>query len=307
MMMPGKKVFRITWLIILIFLLGDFILKADKTFLSLNYLWEDMILIETYENIEIDSISTDYLKIKLSSEGINVNHTFALNDNEPHYFRATSIKKKDSIIIFSGIKWLNGHPESVKRTIFQIVDLPIKQTGSVTVTTIGDSQMLWRAGREFRKNLSLKSKDIVFKGKERDVYGYASEAKTFNTIKKVIKSVYNIEDTQNYILFIGAHDRKNDKVTLNQGICQIYEILSSRKSTQKIIVITLPPSSNDTLEAYNKSFNSILKKCSHHYESVFIIDLYEYLLDKQGYLQEDGVHLNEYGHKLLSKLILETL
>mgnify|MGYP003625783531 FL=1 len=71
--MPGKIIFRITWIVILIFLLCDFIFNADRMFLSLNYSWSDIKLLETVDNVIIDTISLDYLEIKLSDKRVNSN------------------------------------------------------------------------------------------------------------------------------------------------------------------------------------------------------------------------------------------
>lgn len=306
--MPRKNVFRITWFLILIYLVLDFCLKADRTFLPLNYKWKELTLIETIENVTIDTVSLDYLKINSTNDLINNTNTFCLKLERPHYFKTTSVKKTDSTVAFIGLRWLNGTPNlNIRNTTLQIVDLPLKQKGNVTVTTIGDSQMLWRDGREFRKNLSTKNKSLYFKGKNRDVYGYPCEAETFVTAKNIEENIKDIKDVQNYILFFGAHDKNKNKEEITESVKNIFKTLSFRKETQKVLVVTLPPSPVFVFEEHNKKFNNILKKCANDYKNIIIIDLYKQLNFKKGYLRQDNVHLNKYGHNLLSKLILKSL
>jgi len=306
--MPKKSIFIITWIVILNLLLFDFIANADKTFLSLNYSWNEIKIKETFENVNIDTLSLDYLKIKSNSIKANSNQTFSLDNGIKCYFRATSIVKEDSTLIFKGIKWLNSPSQlNVKLTKFQIVDLPLKQKGTKTIITIGDSQMSWREGREFRNNLFIKNKNIFFVGSKKDIYGYPCETDVFIKIEELSDNIEDIEEVQNYILFIGAHDKKTDRNIIITSLRKVYDVLSTKPTTKNIFVITLPPSPILYFEEYNKFINSIFKKHSSNYENVVIIDLYDYLKDKQAYLMEDGVHLNKYGHSLLSNLILKEL
>lgn len=306
--MPRKSVFIITWFLILVYLVLDFYLKADRTFLPLNYTWKELTLIETIEDVTIDTVSLDYLRINSPNDLINKTNTFCLELERPHYFRTTSVKKTDSTVAFIGLKWLNGTPNLNTREItLQIVDLPLKQKGNITVTTIGDSQMLWRDGREFRKNLSMKNKSLYFKGENRDVYGYPCEAEIFVTTKKIEENIKDIKAVQNYILFFGAHDKNKTKEEITESVRNIFKTLSLRKKTQKVLVITLPPSPVLTFEEHNKKFNNILKKCANDYKKIVIVDLYKQLSFKKEYLRKDNVHLNKYGHNILSKLILKSL
>ena len=306
--MPRKSIFRITWAFIVAYLAVDFNFKAYRTFLPLNYSWNKLTLIETIEKVNIDTVSLDYLRINSSIDLINNRNTFCLKKDRLHYFKTTTVKKTDSTISFVGLKWLNGAPNlNIKETTLQIVDLPLKQKGNITITTIGDSQMFWRDGREFRKNLSMKNKSLKFKGGNRDVYGYPCEAETFVTAKNIEVNIKKIKEAQNYILFFGAHDKNRNEGEITESVCNILNELSCRKATQKVLVITLPPSQVLPFEEHNKLFNSILKKCAKEYKNVVIVDLYKHLNFKKGYLREDNVHLNAYGHNLLSNLILKSL
>lgn len=306
--MPRKSVFRITWFFILVFLILDFNLKADKTFLPLNYSWKELTLLETIENVIIDTVSLDFLRVYLSNDLINNRNTFCIETERLHYFKTTTIEKTDSTVTFIGLKWLNGTPNlNIRETTLQIVDLPLKQRGTVTVTTIGDSQMFWREGREFRKNLSKKNKSLYFKGENRDVYGYPCEAEIVVTTKNIEENIQDIKETHSYILFFGVHDKNKDIKEITESVNNIFNELSVRKETQRVLVITLPPSPVLIFEKHNKTFNNILKKCANEYKNIVIVDLYREMNFKKGYLRKDNVHLNEYGHNLLSNLILKSL
>jgi len=309
--MPSMLIFISTWLVLLLYLTIEFVFNADKMFLQLNYNWKNLTIIETINNVIIDSIANDYVVLRLFSNYeprlFNSRHTFSINGDKMSYFRTTSINQTDTSIIFSGVKWLNRFPMNIdNEAAFQIVDVPLIQSGDRTVTTIGDSQMFWREGRDFRKNLS-KNKDLVFKGRNIDVYGYPNEADVVVTSKTILNNITNIEPTRIYVLFFGAHDKNKDFEVLVETTCNIFELLNERNQTEYILVITLPPSSVSEFEEYNKKFNNILKKCAKNKKKIKIVDLYKSLKKEQDYIYQDNVHLNQKGFRLLNKLLLKEL
>ena len=308
---PSKFIFISTWLVLLFYLTLEFVFNANTTFMQLNYNWKKLTVVETINNVIIDSIANDYVVFlpfsHFETRLFNSKHTFSINGDKRSYFRSTNINQTDTSIIFSGVKWINRFPTNIdNKTTLQIIDVQLIQPGVRTVTTIGDSQMIWREGRNFRKNLSI-NKDLVFKGRNIDIYGYPNEANMVVTSERILNNLTNIEPTHNYILFFGAHDKNKDFEGLVETTCKIFELLNQRNETESIFVITLPPSSVLEFEEYNSKFNSILKKCAERIEKIKIVDLYKSLKNEQNYLYQDNVHLNQKGFNILNKLLLNEL
>lgn len=296
-----------TWIILLLYLTINFTQNADKSFIQLKFDWKNKRLIREYPNVLIDSISHDFLMIKNDFEiktFLNPNNTFTVEDGKKSFFRSTNVKIDDDRIIFSGLKWINKTPNFlIKETKLQIVDLPLIQLGNRTITTIGDSEIIWGEGRNFRKNLS-KNKDLVFLGNNKDVYGYPYEGHLTATTKDIIKALPKIAPTEIYILFFGAHDKRTtNQNILYRDVCETLRVLLNREETEEVFVITLPPSTNMAFNNFNNLFNEILINCSKINSKIRIVNLNEYLKDKNDYLLEDEVHLNAKGYHFLNKLL----
>lgn len=307
---PPFYVFVLTWCILLMFLSFDFIKNGHKFFIQLNFDWKKAQTIESFDEVTIDSLSHEFLKIKNTFKNTDLftnYHSYSLGGQKDSYFRTSSISVNDDAIIFTGVKWLNRIPDkSIKKSALKIVDLPLLQSGNKTLITLGDSQMLWRDGREFRKNLS-KNDNLLLLGSEKDVYGYPHEASVYATAKDILEKVSEIETAEYYVLFFGAHNKKTPPEVLSDQVCEILEALKEKKQTKEVLLITLPPSSNPTFDAYNKNFNEILLFCSQSEDKITIVDLYNRLKNEQEYLLEDQVHLNEKGYGILNKLLLKQL
>ena len=89
-------------------------------------------------------------------------------------------------------------------------------------------------------------------------------------------------------------------------IHETFKLLLKRSGTGKILVITLPPSTNPEFNNYNQIFNKILLKEAGN-KRIKTININEYLQKEENYLYEDNVHLNKKGYCLLNKLLIEEL
>ncbi len=308
--MPPHIAIVIIWGILLVYLVFDFMAKANVNFVQFNYNWETSEVLGTLGVVEIDSISNDYISIQnnfKSEPDLDRNNTFLLKNKQESYFRASEILSDSNKIVFSGVKWINQIPNNTnKQNSIDIIDLPLIQPKGKTTLTIGDSQVIWREARELRKNL-LKKKKLFFVGSETDAYGYPFEGGTFDTSSDILMKSLKAPAAAYYILFFGAQDKRMDKKLLNKNICDVLETLHSKPKTEKIFVITLPPSSNPTFNAYNKLFNTRLQQCAAQYNNAQIVDLHNFLIDKEDYLAEDEVHLNTKGYLYLNKLLTQEI
>lgn len=310
--LPSKSAIVFIWVILMIYLGYNFFKKPNEILFQMSYDWENVSLIDSVGNIDIDSVSFDYISIKNNfrvNPTVSTNNTYKVGTPKTtYYFRTSELAVSDSQIVFSGVRWINGHPEKyLKSGILEIIDLPLKENGKKSVVTIGDSEMIWQEARDLRKKLHLKNQDLVFLGTKKDVNGFAHEASVYTTSQEILNNIDNIPVAEYYILFFGAQDKSTDKNLLKENVCRILKNLSERKQTKKIITVSLPPSNIEAFEKFNTDYNEILKDCTAANEKSVIIPLYERLKDENDYLMEDGAHLNEKGYSILVKLLDKSL
>ena len=308
--MPPHIAIVIIWGVLLGYLTFDFVGKANVNFVQFNYNWDAATVLETVGDVEIDSISHDYIAFNNNfqfSEKFNKNNTFLLKNEQESYFRASEILLDSSRIIFSGVKWINQIlNKNSKDGTLEVIDLPLIQPKGKTTLTIGDSQIIWREARELRKNL-LRKKKMVFVGSQTDAYGYPYEGGTFDISSEILKKIQNVPASDYVILFFGAQDKKVDTELRDANICEILKSLQNKTETEKIFAITLPPSTNSIYNTYNTGFNLKLKECATQYPKIQIVDFNTFLKDKTNYLSEDEVHLNKNGYLYLNKLLTQEI
>lgn len=102
--LPNFRVFIALWIVLICYLSVDFIIDSKKNFLSFNYDWSKIEILEKVGEIAIDSISHDYLKIKNNfeiSDAFSSLNTFSLEGIRKKYFRSSNIVIRDSTIVFS--------------------------------------------------------------------------------------------------------------------------------------------------------------------------------------------------------------
>ena len=308
--MPPHIVIVIIWGLLLGYLTFNFIGKANVNFVQFNYDWDELEVLDNVDNVEIDSISHDFISFKNNfelPEKFNNNNTFLLKSNQENYFRTSEIILDSNKVIFSGVKWINQIPDKeTKQGSLEIIDLPIIQPKGKTTLTIGDSQIIWREARELRRNLVGKKK-LFFVGSQTDAYGYPYLGGTFDTSSEILNKIPSAATAEYVILFFGAQDKGLEKEVRNENICKILQLFQNKSGVEKIFAITLPPSTNLTYNAYNDSFNVQLQQCAAQYGKVQIADLNSFLKDKTNYLSEDEVHLNKNGYLYLNKLLTQEI
>lgn len=301
----------LTWVVLLGYLTVDFIQKAPNQFFQLRFDWDSAETSAVYHNVVIDSISHDFLQLQKQQQFSDITNqeTYRIqNDGIDSYFRATEIEEMRATVQLKGVRWLNTIPDkSISHVSFSVLNLPLKQKGEKTITTIGDSQLTWREARDFRKALKNKNEDLVFEGLTKDVNAFPFVGGVFTRISEIKEVVPQITPTEYYVLFFGAQDKATDIVQLQQDVCAIFEILNGFSETKKVFLISLPPSSNKAVMQYNNKFNALASNCAKSYEKIVRIDLSELFKNENNYLLEDNVHLNEKGNQILIKKLAKLL
>lgn len=310
--LPSKSAIIFIWIILMGYLAFEFFKKPSEFLFQMSYDWKNVSNIDSIGRVSIDSVSFDFLALKnksINSENISTNNSYKLiTPKTAYYFKTSDLIVSEKSIIFSGVRWINGSPQNnLETAILQVIDLPLKEGGTKSVLTIGDSEMIWQEGRDIRKWLHLKNQDLVFVGSKKDVNGFAHEASVYATAEYILNTLSKMPEAENYILFFGAQDKATDKNKLKANVCEIISNLSQRKKTQKVIVVSLPPSNIERFEKYNLEFNTILSQCTSSADKAVLVPLYEKLKNETDYLKEDGVHLNEKGYSILVKFLDKSL
>jgi len=300
-----------TWVVLLGYLTFDFIQKAPSQFFQLRFDWDKAETTATYDGVAIDSVSHDFLQLKKLEQfaGITNQKTYRLKNGKiDSYFRVTEIEETPVSLKLKGVRWLNTIPDkSTSQAAFSILELPLKQEGTKTVTTIGDSQLTWREARDFRKTLKNRNDQLVFKGLTKDVNAFPFLGGVFTRISEIKRLLPKIAPTEYYIVFFGAQDKATDKGQLQDDVCAIFDTLSGFSETKKILFVSLPPSSDSSVALYNQEFNAMASGCAKPHEKIMTIDLFELFKNENNYLLEDRIHLNEKGNRILTKKLATLL
>ncbi|WP_299363764.1 hypothetical protein [Winogradskyella sp.] len=303
--LPSNKVIFITVVSILIYLVIDFQIKGRKAFFQLNYDWSSLKVLEKYKDVEMDSVSYDFLSLKtnskISTKSMSIYDTFSLNNK--YYFRSSSITNTKNIIEFRGLYWINIRPKIDEHIYeFSIVDLGLKQQGSNSVCMIGDSQLTWLDLKYIRKDINHKLKHVNFVGNYSDVFGYKYNVKLLNNSDLIFREIDNIPKSDTYIFFIGAHEKnvKNSSKNIN-GI--LNKLLSYES---KVILVSPPAYLQPDLEVIEKELKSIYSRFKSN-SNVLIIDLDKQLANQANVFMEDGIHLNKLGREILTANLIESL
>lgn len=310
--LPSKSAIVFIWVILMIYLGYNFFKKPNEILFQMNYDWENVTLIDSIGTIDIDSVSFDYFGFKNNlshTTTLSPNHTYKLGTPKTtYYFRTSEVQIEDEKIKFSGVRWINGYPDNLlKNGRFEVINLPLKENGSKTVVTIGDSEIIWQEARDLRKKLHVKNQELVFLGSKKDINGFSHEASIYATAKKILQNLNNVPQAETYILFFGAQDKETDLALLKTDICAIFNQLAKREKTQKIMVVSLPPSNVPAFEKFNIAYNELLVQCIASSEKSVLIPLYDRLKHEDDYLTNDGVHMNEKGYSQLVKLLDQAL
>ena len=98
---------------ILAYLTLNFITKESKNFSSLNYNWSNTKIIKEYKIVTLDSVSDNYLSLKISKKlKVNPYNTFKLeNENGVYFFRFNYSISNNKETNFRELIWLNKNPE----------------------------------------------------------------------------------------------------------------------------------------------------------------------------------------------------
>lgn len=302
---PPRKVFIFTFILLIAYLTLDFYLKSKRYFPQLNFNWSNITIINTFKNIQIDSLGINYLSVKnntqIDVDRLDFQNTFSINNK--YYFRCKTIKVKDDNLIFSGGYWINTLPKTISNNVtLEEIDLPLIQNGDINVCMIGDSQLTYKTGKFTRQKLYSNLKNITFVGNEKDLYAYPYCATTLNNTSNLLETFDRIPNADIYIIYLGAHEKNIELFKKN-----ITNIINRLNNKNKRLLLVIPPKYKNPNK---KGIYQAVKNIYINYESnpnVEVINLSELTEESSRILLPDGIHLNKYGHQLFIEILTNQL
>lgn len=306
----NRKLYKITFALILAFSLGDFFFNAPKRFEQLRYDWGNVQFKQKLGKVKVDSVSYDFLRIIPEKQQIydilepGATYRLSHGRHSGYYFRYSDVIVKNGKISFVGLFWINNIPDKGKMnfTILGQVELSLIQKGNKTVCMIGDSQLIYRDGKNLRKTIVEQNQNIVFVGDTQDLYGYPHCSKLLNNSDLTLKNLPKIQMSDYYVLFYGLHENGPiDQTIINTSI-----IVSQLQLRGKLLMVNLPDFPDNSKKEYALSYNHLLDSLAST-NNIALINLFQETSGRTDFFQQDGLHLNKKGHDLLAGMILNAL
>lgn len=275
---------------------------APRKFDQLNYVWDQQKTLIKANHIKV--IELDYNRLVLAQDTLleqyEVEHTLRVHwKGEPYYFRAESRRKTTHSIAFNGGWWINDVPpqsivnESVR---VDLVDLPVMQKGHVKICMIGDSQVLYREAKRLRRLMAKNSKDLVFVGNKKDVFGYPYVGGTFYNLPQLLNDWDDLPIADAYILWLGNHEQviSNDS-TQWHALKEKWE-----KNNQHIVLVS--PTNSQQAKAWSPVWKSMLNNAN-----IQLVNTQKIIPNDSLYMLSDQLHLTLPACKLMAKALVNQL
>lgn len=308
---PSKKVIIITFLVLLGYLLYNFVSSEDKNFWQSNYAWNQLEVIHDFGLVQILDHSYDHIKFsKTGSIAFPENeHVLKVTAHKEDYYLCYSniVQKKESLKFVSGFWLTDQPPNKVKTAKIQIIDLPLIQDGTTTVEMIIDSQLMWHDSRNFRKWLAEKDPDLKFVGTQKDMYGFPYTGGIRNTVERTLKHKDELKKADIYMVQLGTHESKYHQDETLKNFKRLIHVLNDKNKNADIYLITTPPFTNQQKNKRIKKLNAGFKKLAGPH--VHIVDFYSLMQQKEGTVDiaADGEHYKTEAYKLLSKKMIRKI
>jgi len=294
-------------IIVLTILYGwKFIREAKKDFFQLNYEWKNEEVKNDFGEVFIDSISYNYLKLTGIDYKLDNQKTYKLSlQNKRYYFRYVYNVTNSLTVELSGLEWITDIPK-VSKAHYRLeeVSLPLKHASGPTVLSLGDEQLFENEAKYFRRDL-LKRYPVNFKGGFRDVFNFSYQANKGNTSADLLNEIQTLANTDFYILFFGLSENMDKLSLFEDNTKKILRNLQN-KNPKKIILITLPPSKDKTIDSKHKKLNEIFQSLAKE-DGVELIDTYSIFstnIDK--FIRNDN-SISRDGYFELAKLSAKIL
>lgn len=281
--------------------LGEYQLRFDKHTITFD---------STHGNIKIP------LDYERSIADFNFSGTYKIVDenDEEYYFKFGWMHFQSRYSVFSYVNWIDKTPEKTtdfKKYRLFACSLNLRQKGSISICTIGDSQTWWGDAQNFRRSMKQLNPALYFVGSRTDIYGYPHEGEGGNSTTKLLERASYIPKADYYTLLIGTNDWKGEPQKSSEVINEVVSGILSKYPRAKILYLTPLPCSEERRNAFNETLKELLFKRYADNSSVRFVDVGGKMKENPNWLSDyfpsDGLHQNEQGVDLMAKIIVDAV
>ena len=287
---------------------------------NIYYDWHKVKIIKFLGYYNVEKITQNSIRFSASAgnladrnwydykkENFNVNGIYRIyyKDNE-YYFRFGWHQFDYNQTEFIFVNWINGKKPVFPGLMgFEVIDIPVIQTGKKEIAMVGDSIVWSNFGQGLRLNLSKLNPDYKFIGSRTDIYGYSHEGEGGNTTLNVLARLKNINPSDNYTLHIGTNDLSLSPDESFINIKKIIDSLLNKKPGSKVFIMTILPTTDVKRDKRTRKINILIRNYPDWKNRVFIIDTEKKFRAVKNWqtLLTDGVHPNAEGYKILARII----
>lgn len=302
---PSKLSMTIIIALIAVFSTYRYAMKLNTKLIQNFFDWDKEVLIHSYNQLTVDSVSYNYLTIRNSISKPYNQNTFALENQsgQKYYFRFINFFQTDSTSTFSTVEWITGVPDKTDGN-FTITesDIPLKIRNGKTLVTIGSDLLVKNEAKYFRRKIASEL-NINFEGRTKDVFNFKHEAVNSDDWTSEMTEVDLIPNAEIYIVFGDFSEQTNSE--LKNKTERFLEKLTNKEKNEKIIWILLPDVRNEQEKARRKKINQFILSLEN--PKLEILDANSIFENNEIYLMTDGIQLNKVGYETLAHEIVNML
>ncbi len=300
------KKLNITVFVVLTLLLGyltqNFIVKESNNYLSLNYEWSNLRVLNSFGDVVLDSVSDNFLSIKLINKiKFNPINTYRLeSEDDTFYFRYIYSLVNNDKLYFKGLVWLNKEPNLNNLTYnFSEIDLPIKKVKGINIVTIGDELMYMNEAKYFRKEIKRREQ-VNFLGDKKDIYGFNFIGNKIITYKDLNTSFKSIPKAHYFVIMMNP--RKPNDIAF-KNLNDLVLNINSKYLKSKIIIITAPVYKETPVSVIN--FNKKIIRLSIENNKVTSIDLKAIETETPNFYRDNINEISKKGYEKLAREVIK--
>lgn len=295
----------VIYCLLLVFLCIDFYNKKEILLGQLKYQFANESIAFNLNKTLVTELKNNSITLltnkKIHSLPKEIRTLKLKNNDEDFYFKFDTYYIENNKISFKGGFWLMNIPK-VTNTPFEacIVKLPLSMRYGVKTAVISDSQLLWRGGKSFIKELYNENKKIELVGENEDVYGYPYTGGIMYNFQLAITNFTIIPESHLYIICLGTDSSTIDMSKTVDDYLLLLKYLKKRNPDSKTIIINLPKSRIKKRDDFNKRFNQNIKSALFCKEHIRIVDFYT-ITKEEGFKSAyvDNNHFKSYVYKQL--------
>ncbi len=298
-------------IIYLLSLIGILVLFSLRFFLFdnhsvelMHYDFQKADTIDVDLPVAIDTFSYNFMRLTVKdttgsfSKHFKTDYLYRLktNNGDVYYFRFNYAMRNRNEINLHEMRWLNEVPFRLDSlSDITLMRVPLKQSGRISMMTIGDEWVYMNEGKYFRK-LMAERFPVQFYGEHQDLFGYPMQADYRYSFDDLAAISRNMPAVEYYVLFADGNCHADEK--------KIMHIITNlhKKKPKKIIWIGLPTTGQKS-DSCRQKINKILSRV-HDSTFVFLSLDNEFSKgDKENFLAGSHKLSKKAYKKIVAKLV----